>query len=214
MRLEYIFDTVCPWCWIGKRRFENALALRPGTRVDMSWRPFMLNLDVPLEGVDRQSYMERRFGGSRLERMHGAIVSLGRTVGIEFDFRRVQRTPNSLHSHRLVRFAGAFGLQSETVEALYRAYFCEGRDIGSLGELVLLGGEVGLPRDELGAYLGSDADVAAMMNENARAHRLGVNGVPCLILDGRYALAGAQESEIMLRLIDAARETAGEETLG
>lgn len=214
MRIEFIFDTVCPWCYVGKRRFERALAMRPGTRATIVWRPFLLNPDIPAEGIDRRAYLDRKFGGpARVQRVHGAVAAAGEVEGIAFDFDRILRAPNTLNSHRMIRFAGGLGREAETVEALYRGYFCEGRDIGSVPELVDLGRELGLPAEALDAYLRSDSDVAAIFNENARSHRLGVNGVPCLMLDGTYAVAGAQEPDVLLRLIDIARESEAEAAL-
>jgi predicted DsbA family dithiol-disulfide isomerase len=214
VRIDFVFDTVCPWCYVGKRRFQRALAMRPGVRVDITWRPFLLNPDLPLDGVDRRAYLDRKFGGpARVSRIHSAVTAAGRAEGIDFAFDRIERTPNTLNSHRLVRFATAIGREADVVEALYRAYFCEGRDIGGIEELVAIGAACGLPDVDVADYLYSDADVTAVMNDNARAHRLGVNGVPCLVLDGNYALAGAQEPDILLRLIDIVREAEAEAAL-
>lgn len=207
MRVDFIFDTICPWCYVGKRRLERALAQRPDARVAVNWRPFLLNPDLPLDGIDRADYLDRKFGGAaRIQRIHGAVAQVGKEEGIEFAFDRITRTPNTLHSHRLIRFAAQHGRDAEVVEALYQAYFCSGRDIGLIGELVAIATELGLNGAEIEAYLMSDADIVTVMNENARAHRLGVNGVPCLVLDEKYAMAGAQEADILLRLIDIARE--------
>ena len=214
MRIEFVFDTVCPWCYVGKRRFERALAERRQARIEVRWRPFLLNPDLPLDGIDRSTYLDRKFGGAaRVQRMHGAVAAAGRDEGIDFAFDRIRRTPNTLHSHRLIRFAGQCGRESETVEAIYRAYFQEGRDIGDLAVLIDIGRGLGLDGGDLGAYLASDADIVQMLNDNARAHRLGVNGVPCIIIDGVYALAGAHEPDVQLRLIDVAREAEAEPAL-
>lgn len=214
MRIDFIFDTVCPWCYVGKRRFLRALTMRPGARIDIRWRPFLLNPDIPLDGIERAVYLDRKFGGpSRVSRIHGAVASAGREEGIEFAFDRIQRTPNTLHSHRLIRFASALGREGTVVEAIYHAYFCDGRDIGLIDELIDIGAAQGLPAGELRAYMLSDADISTVMNDNARAHRLGINGVPCIVLDGSYALAGAQEPDILLRLIDIAREGEAEAAL-
>ena len=214
MKIEYIFDTVCPWCYVGKRRFERALSMRPGARVDIRWRPFLLNPDIPLDGIDRRAYLDRKFGGpARVQRVHSAVSAAGEAEGITFAFDKITRAPNTLNSHRMIRFATALGRDGETVEAIYKGYFCEGRDIGSIMELVAIGESVGLPGHELEDYLLSDTDIAVVMNDNARAHRLGVNGVPCLVLDGMYAVAGAQEPDVLLRLIDIAREGEAEAAL-
>ncbi len=212
--VEFVFDTVCPWCYVGKRRFERALAQRQNARVRVVWRPFLLNSDLPLEGVDRRLYLEHKFGGAqRVQRMQASVCQAGQSEGIDFNFEGILRTPNTLHSHRLIRYATQMGRDSETVEAIYRAYFCQGRDIGSLAELTALGVEMGFAANDLAAYLHSDADITPVLNDNARAHRLGVNGVPCLILEGLYALAGAQEPDVLLRLIDIAREAEAEAVL-
>lgn len=214
MKIEYIFDTVCPWCYVGKRRLERALAQRPDTRAAIQWRPFLLNPDIPPEGIDRRAYLDRKFGGpARVQRVHSAVAAAGEAEGIAFDFECIQRAPNTMNSHRMIRFAGGQGREADTVEALYRAYFCEGRDIGSVTELLAIGENVGLPVAALQSYLRSDSDIAAVLNDNARAHRLGVNGVPCLVLDGVYAVAGAQEPDVLLRLIDIAREAEAEAAL-
>lgn len=211
MRIEYVFDTVCPWCYVGKRRFERALSMRPDVRADIHWRPFLLNPDLPPEGIDRQLYLDRKFGGAaRVQRVHAAVTAAGHAEGVDFRFDLITRTPNTLNSHRLIRHAAAIGLEGAVVEALYQGYFLQGLDIGDLDTLVGIAAQVGLDWSEARDFLYSEKDTATVLTENARAHRLGVNGVPCLIIDGAYALAGAQEPEILLRLIDIARETSAE----
>ncbi len=214
MRVDFIFDTVCPWCYVGKRRFQRALAQRSGARVQIVWRPFLLNPDIPAEGIDRKTYLDRKFGGpARVQRIHTAVATAGESEGILFAFDRITRAPNTLNSHRMIRFATGSGHEAETVEAIYHAYFCDGIDIGEIDELVAIGDRIGLAAAELETFLRSDTDISSVLNENARAHRQGVNGVPCMILDGLYALAGAQEPDILLRLIDIARESEAEAAL-
>jgi len=211
MRIEYVFDTVCPWCYVGKRRLQRALAERTDSRATILWRPFLLNPDLPPEGVDRRAHLDRKFGGpARAQRVHAAVAAAGEAEGISFAFDRIGRTPNTLDSHRLIRYAGGIGREAEAVEAVYIAYFCQGLDIGDIGVLAEIGSRIGLDRKSTFDYLASEADKAAVLADNARAHRLGVNGVPCLILDGQYALAGAQEPDILLRLIDIVREAEAE----
>ncbi|MEO0034285.1 MAG: hypothetical protein RLZZ501_308 [Pseudomonadota bacterium] len=213
MRIEYVFDTVCPWCYVGKRRLERALRHRPDSRVTLLWRPFLLNPDLPTEGIDRRLYLDRKFGGpARAQRIHAAVATAGLAEGITFAFDRIQRTPNTLNAHRLIRYATTIGRDGEAVEAIYAAYFCAGRDIGDIAVLAEIGAGLGLDRQALYDHLASEVDLAAVLADNARAHRLGVNGVPCLILDGQYALAGAQEPDILLRLIDIVREAEAEAT--
>lgn len=214
MRIDLVFDTICPWCYIGKRRFERAMSLRPHVRADIRWRPFLLNPDMPPEGVDRGAYLDHKFGSQhRVQRVMGAVAAAGLAEGIEFRLDRIGRTPSTVDSHRLIRFADDSGAQAVVVEALCRAYFIDGRDIGDIETLTEIGVAAGLEQARLRAYLDSDADVAAIHSENARAHRLGVNGVPCFIFDERYAVSGAQETDILLRMIDLAHETAAEPAL-
>ena len=211
MQIEYVFDTVCPWCYVGKRRFERALAQRSDTRVTVQWRPFLLNPDLPPEGIDRQTYLDRKFGGAaRVQRVHAAVTAAGLAEGIAFNFDGITRTPNTLKSHRLIRHAITSGRESDVVEALYRAYFIQGLDIGDKAVLAAIGAGLGLDHGPVLDYLLSESDATTVLNDNARAHRLGVNGVPCLIIDGNYALAGAQEPDILLRLIDIVRESEAE----
>jgi predicted DsbA family dithiol-disulfide isomerase len=211
VRIDFVFDTVCPWCYIGKRRFERALAQRPHAHARIYWRPFLLNPDLPALGVDHRTFMERKFGGStRVQRMLNAATLAGRTEGIDFAFDRIARVPNTIQSHRLVRFATQWGCAAEVLEAIYHAYFHDGRDIGDVDELIAIGAEQGLSAQDLSAHLLSDDDRFSLLGENTRSHRLGINGVPCLILDGLYALAGAQEPDILLRLLDIAQESEAE----
>lgn len=211
MRIELIFDTVCPWCYVGVRRLHRALSLRPDVHPHLAWRPFLLNPDIPTGGIERRAYLDRRFGGPvRAERIHAAVAAAGRDEGIDFHFERINRTPNTLMSHRLIRFAAGSGREYETVEALYDAYFCHGIDIGHPTELLRIADSLGLPIPDAANYLLSEVDVAAVLNDNARAHRLGINGVPCVIFDGLYAIAGAQDLDVLMRLIDLARENAVE----
>ena len=152
-----------------------------------------------------------KFGGAvRVQRVHAAVAAAGLAEGITFNFDRITRTPSTLGSHRLIRYTIATGCEGDVVEALYRAYFIQGLDIGDKSVLADIGASIGLERKAVLAYLLSDTDVTTVLNDNARAHRLGVNGVPCLIIDGNYALAGAQEPDILLRLIDIVREAEAE----
>ena len=207
MRIDVIFDTSCPWCFIGKRRFERALAERPFLKPDIRWRPFLLNPDIPTGGIDRDLYLERKFGSAhRVQRVLGAVAVAGEAEGIAFAFHRIQRTPNTVQSHRLIRFAEQEGRETEAVEAIFSSYFLHGRDIGEIGVLVEIGSALGLPARSLRTYLESDSDLSGIYGANARSHRLGVNGVPCFIFDERYAMAGAQEPELLIRLMDLAHE--------
>jgi predicted DsbA family dithiol-disulfide isomerase len=212
VRIEVIFDTVCPWCYVGKRRLGRALAMRPDIPTEVIWRPFLLNPDMTEDGMSRNAYLERKFGNKpRVERMLTAVATAGAAENIEFNFPRITCTPNSVRSHRLVAYATEHGRQWEVVEAIFAAYFKHGADIGAVPVLLAIAEQAGLPLDGLAALL--SAPLAASQSDNTRAHRLGVNGVPCYIFSGSYAVAGAQEADVLVRLLDLAHEGQLEQAL-
>jgi predicted DsbA family dithiol-disulfide isomerase len=207
MRIRVIFDPGCPWCYIGKRQLERALATRPAIHVQLSWWPFLLNPDLPPEGVDRTTYLIRKFGGeARVSRIQVAIAEVGQSVEIDFAFERIRRAPNTVNAHRLIRFAGLYGRATQMVEALFHSYFVRGRDIGDPKVLVQIGSDLNLDVPLLRAYLRSDADLSIIYGENARAHRLGINGVPAFVFEGSFVTCGAQEPAILARMMDVAHE--------
>ncbi len=204
-----IFDTVCPWCYIGKRRMEQALALRPHVDIDLVWRPFLLNREIPADGIDRTAYLIRKFGSeARVRRVYGAIAQAGESVDIDFAFDRIDRTPNSVDSHRLIRYALLNGANPRIVETLFFEYFIEGLDIGRQDVLQEIGARDGLDGAAIGAYLNSEEDIDFVYDENRRAHRMGVNGVPAFVFNEKMVISGAQEPQILARMIDAAIATA------
>lgn len=214
VRIDYHFDTICPWCFIGKRRLDRALAQRPDVAAEIRWLPFMLNPDLPPDGLPRQAYLERKFGGShRLERILSALVQAGESEDIAFDFARIERTPSTLASHRMISFAQPWGLQDRVVEAVFAAYFLGGRDIGDTRVLLEIAEGMGLPTDRLASYLAQGSGVDFVNRESARAGSLGINGVPAIVIDHTFALAGAQEPEILVRLIDLASQARSSTTL-
>lgn len=203
--VEVVFDLVCPWCFLGIRRLRRMLRARPDVAAELVWRPFLLNPDLAPQGVPRHEYLVRKFGGEeRARRLHGTIAELGRGEGIEFRFDRIRRVPHSLDAHRLVRWAGRFGAADAMVEAVFHAYFVEGADIGDAGVLAGLAARQGLDAVAARRFLATVAEVEAVHADNLRAHRLGINGVPCFVVAGRHAIAGAQEPEVLERLLDVA----------
>ena len=205
LSIEVVHDLVCPWCYLGVRRLQRTLAGRPDLLADITWRPFLLNPDMPRAGMARADYVLRKFGGEeRARRLHATIGGLGRAEGIAFRFERIARTPSSVDGHRLVRWAHRFGRAGEVVEALFAAHFCDGRDIGNGAVLTAIAASCGLRADAAAAFLGSGAEAEAVHADNLRAHRLGINGVPCFVVGGRHAIAGAQEPEVIERLLDVA----------
>lgn len=209
MRVDIVFDAVCPWCFIGKHRLERALAMRPDIVAEFRWRPFLLNPELPAGGIDRQSYLERKFGSQyRIQRIQAAAQQAGMSAGIDFNFDIIRRMPNSLNAHRLINYVAHGNQQSEMVEAVFQAYFVKGIDIGDINQLADIALAQGLDRLEIERYLRSNAGTLPVETDNARMHRLGVSGVPCYIFDDVYAIAGAQEPEIIARLLDVASEAA------
>jgi len=208
MHIDVILDTVCPWCFIGKRRLESALALRPHIVPEITWHAFLLNPEMPAEGVERSLYLVKKFGSeSRVRRVYGAIADAGLSVEIDFAFDRIFRTPNSVDSHRLIRHAQRHGIAGPVVESLFTAYFVNGLDIGDRSLLTKIGIRHGLETDTVSGYLESKQDVADIYDDNAGAHRLGVNGVPAFIFNKNWVISGAQEPQVLARMIDAANAT-------
>ncbi|HJS87202.1 MAG TPA: DsbA family oxidoreductase [Acetobacteraceae bacterium] len=205
LTVEVVHDLVCPWCFLGTRRLMRTLRRRPDLLIDLIWRPFLLNPDMPRGGMPRPEYVIRKFGGEdRARRLYASIGEIGRSEGVLFRFDRIRRTPSSLDAHRLVRFAARCGRADALVEALFSAHFTDGLDIGSASSLALIAGACGLDRAAVRTFLASDQEADAVHADNLRAHRLGINGVPCFVVAGRHAIAGAQEPEVIERLLDVA----------
>ncbi|MBM3567299.1 MAG: DsbA family oxidoreductase [Alphaproteobacteria bacterium] len=210
--IEVVSDAICPWCFVGKRRLERALASRPELAAKVEWRPFMLNPDMPPGGMDRATYMRLKFGGTeRAQGVYQPIVDAGKQEGIAFAFDRIARTPATIDAHRLIRWARNGGLQDAVVEALFRRYFLEGEDIGRGEVLVAVAEAAGMDAALVGELLAKDADVELIRAEDRAARAVGISGVPCFVIDQRYAVPGAQDPEIIAQVLDlAAREARGE----
>lgn len=203
MQIDIVSDTVCPWCFIGKRKLDRALARRPDTDFDIRWRAYRLDPDVPREGVDRRAYMKAKFGDSpRTSAMTDAIRAAGAGENIAFAFDRIDKRPDTTDSHRLIRWAGSAGTQTDVVERLFRAYFEEGRDIGDAAVLAAIAADAGMDAGLVGELLAGDADRELVEHEDALAHRMGISGVPTFIFANKYLISGAYDSDKLLRIID------------
>ncbi len=208
MEIDIIFDTVCPWCFIGKKRLEMALAARPHFEVKKTWKPFLLNPEMPADGIDRTAYLIKKFGSeARINHMYGTLGEAGQSVEIDFAFERIHKTPNSVDSHRLLQFAARHGLSDAMVEALFVEFFLNGRDIGDIGVLVDIGARGGLDAGDLRAYLESGDGVLQIYDLNVEAHRLGINGVPAFSFNRKFLITGAQDPQVLARMLDAAEAT-------
>jgi predicted DsbA family dithiol-disulfide isomerase len=205
LSIEVVHDLVCPWCFLGVRRLLRTMRRRPDLLFDLVWRPFLLNPDMPRGGMARPDYVVRKFGGEdRARRLYASITEIGRGEGVQFRFDRLRRTPSSIDAHRLVRFAARYGCADAMVEALFSAHFTDGRDIGDHGVLVAVAEACGLDGTAVARFLPTEDETDLVHADNLRAHRLGINGVPCFVIGGRHAIAGAQEPEVIERLLDVA----------
>ncbi|MEW5421782.1 DsbA family oxidoreductase [Amorphus sp. 3PC139-8] len=210
--VDVVSDVMCPWCFIGKRRLERAIAELPDIDVKVHWRPFQLDPTLPPEGKDRETYLEEKFGGpEEAEEIYDRIRETGREEGIPFAFEKIARSPNTIDAHRLLRWAAVEGVQEALVERLFSLYFLEGGDLTSHATLVTAAREAGLDPAVTEALLQSDADREAVEEEIAMAQKIGVTGVPCFIVDNRYAVLGAQDASV---IADAIRQSYQERQAG
>ncbi|MFG1778823.1 DsbA family protein [Micromonospora sp. NPDC049051] len=197
MEIEIYADVVCPWCYIGKRRLEQALESYDG-EVTVRYRPFQLDPSPVPEPRPLVDAMAAKFGGpDRVRQMFGQVTEVAAQVGLKLDFDRAVAA-NTFDAHRLVAWATEHGRAAELVDALYRAYFTDGVDVGSRDALAALAAEVGLDAAEARRFLDSDERTAELSDELATARQIGVTSVPTFVLAGRYAVTGAQEPETLL----------------
>ncbi len=207
MRLDIFSDPICPWCFIGKRRLARALAARPDLQIEVHWRAFQLNPEMPAEGMDRQLYLELKFGGpAAAQRIYETIKEAGVSEKIDFDFGAIRRTPNTVNAHRLIRRAGLEGEQDAVVEALFERYFLAGEDIGDAAVLMKVAEEAGLATTDLKAFLAGTEESDVVRSEDALARRTGIQGVPTFIFANRFALSGAHEPEVLIQMFELAEQ--------
>lgn len=207
LAIEIVYDLVCPWCYLGIRRLMRAARRRPDLVIEFIWRPFLLNPDMPRGGMPRSEYVARKFGSEdRGRRLYASVTELGAAEGVPFRFDLIARTPSSVDAHRLVRLAArrSGALATTLVDALFVAHFAEGRDIGDHAVLAAVAAENGMDPEKVRFFLAGADGVDVVHGENLRSHRLGINGVPCFIFGDRLAIAGAQEPEVIERLLDVA----------
>jgi predicted DsbA family dithiol-disulfide isomerase len=211
MTVDIVSDIVCPWCYIGKRRLEAAIAAREGPLPTVRWHPFQLNPDLPAGGVDRRSYLEEKFGGAERARgVYARVEAAGREVGIPFQFEQIGRQPNTSDAHRLIAWAQASAPSGvdRLVERLFQAYFTEGVDIGVADELARLAGESGCDPAAARAHLASAAGRAEVAEADARMKSMGIGGVPFFIFNRRVAVSGAQPPEVLADALAQAETSA------
>lgn len=214
LTIDVVSDVVCPWCFLGQNRLEQAIEAVKDVDVTVRWRPFQLDPTIPAEGKDRKAYMQAKFGdGDRLKQIHANLVSLGAAEGISFDFDAIKVAPNTLDAHRVIRWAGPVGeaVQNRLVTGLFGAYFERGENTGDHQVLIAAAREAGMDASVVETLLPTDADVEAVRTEIATAARMGITGVPCFLIEERYAVMGAQDTET---IADAIRQVAAAKARG
>jgi predicted DsbA family dithiol-disulfide isomerase len=206
LNIEIYSDLICPWCYIGKRRMQAGLKLLGKEFTPkIVWRPFQLNPDMPIAGMNRKTYRTKKFGSwERSLAMDAEVAATGKSLGIEFNYDKVLITPNTLSGHRLLWWAGQRNQQEPLAEALFRAYFTEGRDVGRHEVLAEIAAETGLTKTEAHAFLDSDAGTKEVSQETTKGLRLGLQGVPFFIVNGVAAVAGAQNPQTFLEVFQHA----------
>ncbi len=216
VRLDIISDPICPWCYIGKARLDHAIAEAGTNPFDMVWRIFRLNPDMPPEGMDRKAYLEAKFGGPEgAEQVYSRVRREAERSGLELQFDRIARTPDTFDAHRLIRWAGATGNQTAVAQALFQRYFERGEDISDRAVLLDVAEETGMERDVVARLFEGDSETEALREEEEQIRSMGVGGVPCFVIGGKYVLQGAQEAETWKQVIgelEAAIAQQGAET--
>jgi predicted DsbA family dithiol-disulfide isomerase len=206
LMIEIYSDVVCPWCYVGKRRLERALA-QVGRDIRTTWRPFQLNPTMPKDGMDRRTYLEAKFGSlTAFHQMEEHVLAAGAAERIPFTFEKVARTPNTFLAHRLIWHAEQQGCQDAVVESLFRGYFTEGADIGSVPVLGQLAGRAGLDAAVVESFLHSEEGATEVKAEEAAGHRLGIRGVPYFVINGTVSISGAQPPNIFVSAIQQAEK--------
>ncbi|SON55901.1 DSBA-like thioredoxin domain protein [Hartmannibacter diazotrophicus] len=198
LSVDVFMDVICPWCFVGKRNLDIAISLLPDLEIAVGWRAFQLDPTIPASGKNRRQYLTDKFSDPmRIDEMHARLTDVGGAIGIPFAFDRIEITPNTLDCHRVIRWASAAELGSEAVEALCTAFFCEGRDLTQADTLAEIAEAVGLDGDDVRDRLATDLDVEIVRAEVDYAGRIGITGVPCFVMAGKYAISGAQPPEMM-----------------
>ena len=213
MEIDIYFDPICPWCFIGKRRLERALAQRPEQNPTVRWRTFQLNPEMPQEGMERSHYLTMKFGGEKRARyLYENIRKVGTSVGIKFDFDKISRTPNTIQAHRLIRYANGMPQCDAIIERLFVRYFAEGRPIDNTDALIQIAVEAGLNENDATTYLLGAENLIEVRQEDSAARRLGIQGVPCFIINNQFSLSGAQDPEAFFPIFEIASQEVSEAT--
>ena len=211
LKIEIFSDVICPWCFIGKRRLDSVLKNGGVGEIELEWKPYQLYPHLPAAGIARRAFLRARYGESQDDgRTPERIRIEAEEVGIRFDYASIDRVPNTLSAHRLLAMAGETGHQHALAETLFRAYFCDGSDIGAITTLAECAATVGMNSSTVKDFLDSDEGVDATLRDIARAADVGVVGVPCYRLGDAFLLPGAQMPDVMIQFIDRAKKRLAE----
>jgi predicted DsbA family dithiol-disulfide isomerase len=212
VRIDVVSDVVCPWCFIGKKRLDQAIAMTPGIPVEVHFRPYFLNEWVPLEGMPREQYLTAKFGSPEAYKgIAQRVTAAAAGEGLVYASERIERQPNTRDPHRLIRWAEAIGKAPEMKQRLMDLYFTEGADLSNTQVLVQAAADVGLDPAQVRADLASGKDIAEVGQEAQNAKKAGIQGVPAFIFDGKFAVSGAQAPEYLAQaIVKAAQVEAAE----
>lgn len=212
LQIDLVSDVVCPWCFVGKRQLEQALtswqAAHPETAVEVRWHPFQLNPDLPAEGMARTQYLAAKFGSADTAQIYTNVRRAAAAVDLELAMESISRQPNTLRPHALMEEAAQTGHQDALAEALFRAYFQEGRDLTDTSQLRAVAGTAGLSDEQIMRALEDDTSQQAVAQADLRARQAGIRGVPCFVFNGRHAVSGAQGAQALLEVMTLAHKEA------
>ena len=209
VRIDVVSDIVCPWCFIGKHRLEKAIALNPDIPVEVHWRPYFLNDWIPREGISREQYLTTKFGSAeRYKGIAQRVSAAAAAEGLTYAMDKISRQPNTLDAHRLIRWADEIGKAAEMKQRLMDLYFTEGADLTNHAVLAQAAADIGLDAEATRKALASDKDVAEIEREALSAKEAGIDGVPCFIFGGKFAISGAQAPEYLAEAIERMAQTA------
>jgi predicted DsbA family dithiol-disulfide isomerase len=207
VRIDVVSDVVCPWCFIGKSRLEKALNLKSSIPVEVHWRPYFLNDWIPRDGISREEYLTTKFGSpERYKGIAQRVKAAASAEGLVYDSDKMKRQPNTTDCHRLIRWAEADGKAAQMKQKLMDLYFTEGADLTDRATLANAAASVGLSADDVRSWLASDKDTAEVEREAQSAKEAGIEGVPCFIFDGQFAVSGAQTPEYLADAIERAAQ--------
>ena len=209
VRIDVVSDIVCPWCFIGKHRLEKAIALNPDIPVEVRWRPYFLNDWIPREGISREQYLTTKFGSAeRYKGIAQRVSAAAAAEGLTYAMDKISRQPNTLDAHRLIRWADEIGKAAEMKQRLMDLYFTAGADLTNHAVLAQAAADIGLDAEATRKALASDKDVAEIEREALSAKEAGIDGVPCFIFGGKFAISGAQAPEYLAEAIERMARTA------